>query len=48
MAYVIDFKEPSLWFALAHILFNPIFWNTAARQGKKEEHHDKTHKLIQK
>ncbi|KAI8341552.1 phospholipid methyltransferase-domain-containing protein [Blakeslea trispora] len=27
----IDFSQPSLWFAVAHILFNPIFWNTAAR-----------------
>lgn len=32
MASLIDFKEPSLYFALAHILFNPIFWNTVARQ----------------
>ncbi|KAG2201954.1 phospholipid methyltransferase-domain-containing protein [Mucor mucedo] len=27
----INFQEPTLYFALAHILFNPIFWNTAAR-----------------
>ncbi|CAO3669536.1 hypothetical protein G6F70_000601 [Rhizopus microsporus] len=27
----IDFSQPSLYFSLAHILFNPIFWNTAAR-----------------
>ncbi|KAG2231044.1 hypothetical protein INT48_007555 [Thamnidium elegans] len=31
MANVIDFYQPSLYFALAHILFNPIFWNTVAR-----------------
>ncbi|KAG0746167.1 hypothetical protein G6F57_004912 [Rhizopus arrhizus] len=28
---LIDFSQPSLYFALAHILFNPIFWNTVAR-----------------
>ncbi|CAO3590261.1 unnamed protein product [Absidia cylindrospora] len=26
-----DFSQPSFYFALANILFNPIFWNIAAR-----------------
>lgn len=37
MATVIDFYQPSLYFALAHILFNPVFWNTVARAGKKNK-----------
>lgn len=34
----INFQEPTLYFALAHILFNPIFWNTAARAGNNTIH----------
>lgn len=33
---LVDYTQPTFYFALAHILFNPIFWNTAARAGKKE------------
>ncbi|KAL9538251.1 hypothetical protein MBANPS3_011076 [Mucor bainieri] len=31
MSALIDFSKPSLYLAIAHILFNPIFWNTVAR-----------------
>ncbi|OBZ89103.1 Phosphatidyl-N-methylethanolamine N-methyltransferase [Choanephora cucurbitarum] len=31
LSHYIDFSQPSLWFAVAHILFNPIFWNSVAR-----------------
>ncbi|ORY90384.1 phospholipid methyltransferase-domain-containing protein [Syncephalastrum racemosum] len=27
----IDFSQPTLYYALANILFNPLFWNTVAR-----------------
>lgn len=30
----INFQQPSLYFAMANIMFNPIFWNVAARVGK--------------
>jgi hypothetical protein len=33
MSGLIDFSQPSLYFTIAHILFNPIFWNTVARAG---------------
>ncbi|KAH7114286.1 phosphatidylethanolamine N-methyltransferase [Dendryphion nanum] len=33
----IDFSQPSFWLAAASILFNPTFWNIAARQ----EYHNK-------
>ncbi|OQO04818.1 Phosphatidyl-N-methylethanolamine N-methyltransferase [Cryoendolithus antarcticus] len=38
MDSLIDLSAPSLWFAAAAILFNPTFWNTAART----EYHNKT------
>lgn len=38
MDSLIDFKEPSLWLSASTILFNPTFWNTAART----EYHHKT------
>ncbi|RSH89224.1 Phosphatidyl-N-methylethanolamine N-methyltransferase [Saitozyma podzolica] len=28
---LVDWKQPSLWFAVGMVLFNPIFWNTVAR-----------------
>ncbi|KAK4513475.1 uncharacterized protein ATC70_005476 [Mucor velutinosus] len=31
MPALIDFSKASLYLAIAHILFNPIFWNTVAR-----------------
>lgn len=36
MSAIIDFSKTSLYLAIAHILFNPIFWNTVARAGKHE------------
>lgn len=29
----IDLSQPTLYYALANILFNPLFWNTVARAG---------------
>ncbi|KAJ1871806.1 Phosphatidyl-N-methylethanolamine N-methyltransferase [Coemansia sp. RSA 1722] len=29
---LVDFSQPSLWISLASIMFNPTFWNIAARQ----------------
>ncbi|KKY18483.1 putative phospholipid methyltransferase [Diplodia seriata] len=37
MASYIDFSQPTLWLSAASILFNPTFWNIAARQ----EYHNK-------
>ncbi|ORX94800.1 phospholipid methyltransferase [Basidiobolus meristosporus CBS 931.73] len=37
MSKLIDLDKPSLWYALAAILFNPTFWNIVARQ----EYHNK-------
>ncbi|KAK5167991.1 Phosphatidyl-N-methylethanolamine N-methyltransferase [Saxophila tyrrhenica] len=34
----VDFSQPSLWLSIASILFNPTFWNIAARS----EYHNKT------
>lgn len=31
-----DFSQPSFYFALANILFNPIYWNIVARAGKND------------
>ncbi|KAL1926127.1 hypothetical protein VTP01DRAFT_6164 [Rhizomucor pusillus] len=31
MSELIDFSQPTLYYALANILFNPLFWNTVAR-----------------
>ncbi|CAO3655792.1 unnamed protein product [Mucor fragilis] len=31
MSALIDFSKASLYLAIAHILFNPVFWNTVAR-----------------
>ncbi|EDO00547.1 hypothetical protein SS1G_14417 [Sclerotinia sclerotiorum 1980 UF-70] len=31
---LVDFDQKSLAIAAASIAFNPIFWNTVARQGK--------------
>ncbi|KAF1989370.1 phosphatidylethanolamine N-methyltransferase [Aulographum hederae CBS 113979] len=39
----IDFSQPSLWIAAASIIFNPTFWNFAARQ---EYHHKVITKLF--
>lgn len=38
MSAYIDLTQPSLWLSIATILFNPTFWNTAARS----EYHNKT------
>ncbi|GAA97151.1 uncharacterized protein L969DRAFT_84431 [Mixia osmundae IAM 14324] len=35
--YLVDFHQPSLYIALASILFNPIFWNIIARQEYKNK-----------
>lgn len=35
MSALIDFSKASLYLAIAHILFNPVFWNTVARAGKQ-------------
>ncbi|KAM0702946.1 hypothetical protein Q7P35_010378 [Cladosporium inversicolor] len=35
---LVDFSQPSFWAAAAFIVFNPTFWNTAARS----EYHNKT------
>ncbi|GAA5938210.1 bifunctional phosphatidyl-N-methylethanolamine N-methyltransferase/phosphatidyl-N-dimethylethanolamine N-methyltransferase [Sporobolomyces koalae] len=32
MVDYIDWKQPSLWIAIASIIFNPLFWNVVARQ----------------
>jgi len=37
MTGFIDFSQPTLWAATASIVFNPTFWNIAARQ----EYHNK-------
>ncbi|KAF2747204.1 phosphatidylethanolamine N-methyltransferase [Sporormia fimetaria CBS 119925] len=37
MGALVDFSQPSLWISAASILFNPTFWNIAARQ----EYHNK-------
>jgi len=37
MSDLIDFRQPTLWAAAASIIFNPTFWNIAARQ----EYHNK-------
>lgn len=29
----INFQQPTLYYAMANIMFNPIFWNVAARVG---------------
>ncbi|PPJ59241.1 hypothetical protein CBER1_05337 [Cercospora berteroae] len=34
----VDFSQPSLWISAASIVFNPTFWNIAARS----EYHNKT------
>lgn len=31
----INFQQPSLYYAMANIMFNPIFWNVAARVGNE-------------
>jgi hypothetical protein len=31
---VIDLRQGSLWIAVGMVLFNPIFWNTVARNGE--------------
>ncbi|KAJ9627678.1 Phosphatidyl-N-methylethanolamine N-methyltransferase [Taxawa tesnikishii (nom. ined.)] len=38
MAGYIDFSQPTFWLSAASIVFNPTFWNTAARS----EYHNKT------
>ncbi|KAK3720388.1 Phosphatidyl-N-methylethanolamine N-methyltransferase [Vermiconidia calcicola] len=38
MAGFVDFSQPSLWLSAASIIFNPTFWNIAART----EYHNKT------
>jgi phosphatidylethanolamine/phosphatidyl-N-methylethanolamine N-methyltransferase len=35
--FLINIEQPSLWFSVASILFNPIFWNFVAQNG--ERHH---------
>ncbi|KAF2869826.1 phosphatidylethanolamine N-methyltransferase [Massariosphaeria phaeospora] len=37
MSQYIDFSQPSFWISAASIVFNPTFWNVAARQ----EYHNK-------
>ncbi|KAF2471997.1 phosphatidylethanolamine N-methyltransferase [Lindgomyces ingoldianus] len=37
MSDLIDFSQPSFWISAATIVFNPTFWNIAARQ----EYHNK-------
>ncbi|OCL15048.1 phosphatidylethanolamine N-methyltransferase [Glonium stellatum] len=37
MSNLIDFSQPSFWISAASIVFNPTFWNIAARQ----EYHNK-------
>ncbi|KAF2189669.1 phosphatidylethanolamine N-methyltransferase [Zopfia rhizophila CBS 207.26] len=37
MSSLVDFSQPSLWVSVATIVFNPTFWNIAARQ----EYHNK-------
>ncbi|KAI8970102.1 phospholipid methyltransferase-domain-containing protein [Mycotypha africana] len=32
---LIDLSQPTLYFAIAHILFNPVFWNIVARAEYK-------------
>lgn len=31
----IDFSQPTFYYVLANIFFNPLFWNTVARAGKQ-------------
>ncbi|RUP47902.1 LOW QUALITY PROTEIN: phospholipid methyltransferase-domain-containing protein [Jimgerdemannia flammicorona] len=33
IASLIDWNQPTLYYALGNILFNPVFWNIAARAG---------------
>ncbi|KAF2199232.1 phospholipid methyltransferase [Delitschia confertaspora ATCC 74209] len=37
MSALVDFSQPSFWLSAASIVFNPTFWNIAARQ----EYHNK-------
>ncbi|KAG1474943.1 hypothetical protein G6F56_000032 [Rhizopus delemar] len=37
-AHIIDLTQPSIYLVFAHILFNPIYWNTVARS----EYNNKT------
>ncbi|KAJ1986992.1 Phosphatidyl-N-methylethanolamine N-methyltransferase [Dimargaris cristalligena] len=32
LCQLVDWHQPTLWYAVACILFNPLFWNIAARQ----------------
>ncbi|KAK1074704.1 Phosphatidyl-N-methylethanolamine N-methyltransferase [Friedmanniomyces endolithicus] len=43
MANLIDFTQPSLYLSAATILFNPLYWNLAARN---EYHHSTLTKLF--
>ncbi|WFD39138.1 uncharacterized protein MJAP1_002110 [Malassezia japonica] len=38
IAGIVDFGQPTLWIAVASILFNPTFWNVFAQN----EHHNRT------
>jgi hypothetical protein len=31
---LVDLSKPSLWVFVAMVAFNPIFWNTVARNGE--------------
>jgi hypothetical protein len=34
LAAYVDVQNPWLWVCLASVVFNPVFWNTVARNGE--------------
>jgi hypothetical protein len=45
-AQVLDYSQPMIWAAAGMILFNPIFWNFVARNGKSPYRSNLEHQLI--
>jgi phosphatidylethanolamine/phosphatidyl-N-methylethanolamine N-methyltransferase len=34
---IINFKQPILWAAILHVIFNPVFWNVVGRLENKKK-----------
>jgi methylene-fatty-acyl-phospholipid synthase len=34
---IINYKQPIFWAAIAHVIFNPLFWNVAGRLENKKQ-----------
>jgi hypothetical protein len=32
--FLVNWEQPWLWICLASVIFNPVFWNTVARNGE--------------